>query len=109
MFNEIHACYVEHGLVREGPEKMAEKFASPDHIGPNFVADVEDVEDEEDRAMLKRDVFERADYLLRGLGIRQALTDRNRHGVASPRTPAFRGDQPLPRCFMTPGMVRNYR
>lgn len=49
---------------------MAEKFESPNHIGPNFVADFEETEDGEDREMLKRDVFERVDYLLRGLGIR---------------------------------------
>lgn len=62
--------HIEHGLVREGLEKLAEKFASPNHIGPNFVADFEELEDGEERDMLKRDVFERVDYLLRGLGVR---------------------------------------
>jgi len=65
---QLFLPHIEHGLVREGLEKMAEKFASPKHIGPNFVADFEDVEDEEEREMLTRDVFERVDYLLRGLG-----------------------------------------
>lgn len=62
--------HIEHGLIREGLEKMAEKFDSTNHIGPNFVADFEEMEEGEDREMLKRDVFERVDYLLRGLGIR---------------------------------------
>lgn len=62
--------HLQHGLIREGLEKLAEKFQSPNHIGPNFVADFEDVEDEEERDILKRDVFERVDFLLRGLGIR---------------------------------------
>ena len=62
--------HIEHGLIREGLEEMAERFESPNHIGPNFVADFEEMEDGEDREMLKRDVFERVDYLLRGLGIR---------------------------------------
>jgi hypothetical protein len=64
--------HIEHGLVREGLEKLAEKFESPNHIAPNFVADFEDIEDAEEREMLKRDVFERMDYLLRSLGFSNA-------------------------------------
>ena len=62
--------HIEHGLVWEGLEKLAEKFESPNHIGPNFVADFEGVEDDEERDLLTRDVFERVDHLLRGLGVR---------------------------------------
>jgi hypothetical protein len=58
------------GLVREGLQKIAEKFASPDHAGPKFVADFEEIQDEEDRAILMRDAFEKADYLLRRIGLR---------------------------------------
>ena len=58
------------GLVREGLQKIAEKFASPDHAGPRFVADFEEIQDEEDRAILMRDAFEKADYLLRRIGLR---------------------------------------
>jgi len=47
------------GLVREGLQKIAEKFASPDHAGPKFVADFEEIQDEEDRAILMRDAFEK--------------------------------------------------
>ncbi len=59
--------HIENGLVREGLRKMAEKFTSPNHIGPNFVADFEGVEDKEERELLTRDVFERVNYLLRNL------------------------------------------
>ena len=62
--------HVGHGLVQEGLRKIAEKFASTEHVGPNFVADFEDVQDEQDRAVLVRDVYERMDYLLRSLNAR---------------------------------------
>ncbi len=56
-------------LVREGLEKLAKNFASTEHTGPRFVSDFQNVADEEERAMLERDVFERVDFLLRKLGI----------------------------------------
>lgn len=62
--------HIGHGLVQEGLRKIAEQFASPEHVGPKFVADFEDVQDEEDRALLLRDAFEKVDYLLRSLKIR---------------------------------------
>jgi hypothetical protein len=34
------------------------------------VADFEEIQDEEDRAILMRDAFEKADYLLRRIGLR---------------------------------------
>ncbi|MBX9601957.1 MAG: hypothetical protein K2X35_13165 [Bryobacteraceae bacterium] len=57
-------------LVQEGLLKLADKFASVDHIGPRFVADFDDVQDEEERARIHRDAFEKVDYLLRRLGVR---------------------------------------
>ena len=62
--------HVGQGLVREGLQKIAEKFASPDHAGPKFVADFEEIQDGENRAILMRDAFEKADYLLRRIGLR---------------------------------------
>src|ERR1039458_5364052 len=62
--------HVGQGLVREGLQKIAEKFASPDHAGPKFVADFEAIQDGENRAILMRDAFEKADYLLRRIGLR---------------------------------------
>jgi hypothetical protein len=60
--------HLEHGLVREGLRKIREKFDSPDHVGPKFVADFEEVTDPETRQFLQRDAFERVTALLEGLG-----------------------------------------
>ncbi|MFN0106481.1 MAG: hypothetical protein ACKV2U_30865 [Bryobacteraceae bacterium] len=55
--------------MREGFGKIADKFATLAHMGPKFVADLEDVQDAEDRAARMRDAFEKVDYLLRSLKI----------------------------------------
>lgn len=52
------------GLVREAMEKLREKFVSPEHVGPKFVADFEEATDAEERARLQRDAFEQVNYLL---------------------------------------------
>lgn len=62
--------HLGHGLVQEGLRKISEKFASVEHMGPRFVADFDDVQDDEDRARIHRDAFEKVDYLLRELGLR---------------------------------------
>jgi nucleotidyltransferase AbiEii toxin of type IV toxin-antitoxin system len=62
--------HIEHGLVREGLQKIAKKFASAEHAGPGFVADFEDLTDPEDRELRQRDAYERMDILLTRLGIR---------------------------------------
>lgn len=59
-----------HRLVQEGLRKIADKFGSPDHMGPKFVADFEDIHDPEERATLMRDAYERVSYLLNALGVR---------------------------------------
>ncbi|MFN7919114.1 MAG: nucleotidyl transferase AbiEii/AbiGii toxin family protein [Bryobacteraceae bacterium] len=64
------APHVDQALVREGLNKIGQKFATIEHAGPKFVADFEDVDDPESRAVLIRDAFEKVDYLLRKLGIR---------------------------------------
>lgn len=67
---------MENGLVREALGKIAEHFASPAHRGPRHVADFEDIHDEEARAEIQRDAFERVRYLLSHLGIE---VDGDRH------------------------------
>jgi len=57
--------HLNHGLVQEGLQKIAEKFASINHIGPKFVADFEGIIDVADRATRVRDAFEKVHYLLR--------------------------------------------
>ena len=61
--------HIKNGLVREGFKNIGEKFASPDHVGPTFVADFEEISDPEARAATKRDAYERVQYLLQGLGL----------------------------------------
>lgn len=62
--------HIGHGLVQEGLQKIAEKFESPDHTGPKFVADFEEITDPEERALLQRDAFERINFLLEKLGVK---------------------------------------
>jgi hypothetical protein len=62
--------HLGHQLVQEGLQKIAEKFASPEHMGPKFVADFEDIQDRDERAVRTRDAYERVSYLLSALGAR---------------------------------------
>jgi hypothetical protein len=62
--------HARHGLIREGLCKIAEKFASPDHVGPRFVSDFLQIDEPEEREALQRDICERVNYLLAELGIR---------------------------------------
>jgi hypothetical protein len=62
--------HLENGLVNEGLRKIAEKFASPEHVGPKFVADFDEINDPDERALRTRDAFERVNYLLTALGVR---------------------------------------
>lgn len=61
--------YIDHGLVQEGLNNIKEKFGSPDHIGPQHVADFMEISDEEEIERIKRNAFERVNHLLRGLGL----------------------------------------
>ena len=67
---DLFRDHLGHGLVLEGLQKISEKFESPDHVGPTHVADCEAIEDKDERALKKRDAFERVDHLLRKLGVR---------------------------------------
>jgi len=62
--------HLNHGLVQEGLTKIADKFASPDHTGPKFVADFEDIQDQDERAIRVRDAYERVNHLLELVGMR---------------------------------------
>lgn len=65
------ACrpHLANGLVKEGLNKIADKFASPDHIGPKSVADFDEITDSEERERVQRDAYERVQYFLHELGI----------------------------------------
>jgi Nucleotidyl transferase AbiEii toxin, Type IV TA system len=66
---EIRPC-LHHALVQEGFRKIAEKFASPEHVGPKFIADFEDLQEQEARAIRMRDACERVSRLLQALELR---------------------------------------
>ncbi len=55
---------LENKLVQEALRILAEKFTSPDHIGPRHVADFEEITNSEERAFLQRDAYERVNALL---------------------------------------------
>lgn len=61
--------YMDDGLVKEGLSKIAKYFASIDRTGPKHVADFDEITDEEERARIQRDAFERVNYLLENLGV----------------------------------------
>ncbi|MBI4318412.1 MAG: hypothetical protein HY675_07970 [Chloroflexi bacterium] len=61
--------HMDKGLVREGLEKIASKFASVNQVGPTHVVDFEKVDDRDERARIQRDAFEKVNYLLGKLGI----------------------------------------
>ncbi len=61
--------HLDHGLVQEGLKKIADKFASPGHMGPKFVADFEDIQDEDERAIRTRDAYERVRHLMELIGL----------------------------------------
>jgi hypothetical protein len=65
---EAFRPHLEHGLIREGIEKIRKHFSSLNHIGPKFVADFEEVGDNEERARIMRDAYERIQALLMALG-----------------------------------------
>jgi hypothetical protein len=63
VFDEFYD-FLDNSLVKEGMEKLDDKFSSPDHLGPKMVADFEEVTDLESREFLKRDAYERVHYLI---------------------------------------------
>ena len=56
-----------HGLVQEGLKNIADAFASVDQFGPASVADFDEINDPDDRALRRRDAFERVNSLLERL------------------------------------------
>ena len=61
--------HLQNRLVAEGLSKIKEKFASPEHVGPKWVADFDEIDDPEARAMRQRDAYERVVGLLSRLGV----------------------------------------
>jgi hypothetical protein len=61
--------HLDHGLVREGLQKIAGKFFSESAFGPKSVADFEEIDDPDEQERIQRDAYERVNVLLRKLGI----------------------------------------
>jgi hypothetical protein len=61
---EAFRPHLSNKLIREGLDKIGEKFASPEHVGPIWVADFDELVDPEARAIRQRDVYERVAALL---------------------------------------------
>ncbi|MEA4910075.1 MAG: hypothetical protein GYA17_19010 [Chloroflexi bacterium] len=64
---EEFQSFLHHSLVIEGLKILAEKFETPEHVGPVHVVNFLEENDPDSRALIQRDVFERMDYLLRRL------------------------------------------
>jgi hypothetical protein len=60
--------HLDNGLVREGLEALAQKFGSPEHVGPRDAAEFDPSLGTEERAVRQRDAYERVRYLLDLLG-----------------------------------------
>ena len=56
--------YKSLNIILEMKEKLADKFASPNHAGPVDVAAFLDLEDEEEIAFIKRDAYEQMTALV---------------------------------------------
>lgn len=56
-------------LIDEGLQILHEKFASPEHVGPVFVADFSEETAQDARELLQRDAYERVTALLESLGV----------------------------------------
>jgi len=62
---ELFRPYKNLEIIRNMMEKMNEKFASQDHVGPVDVAKFMDLDDAEEEELVKRDVYEQVQELLR--------------------------------------------
>ena len=58
-------------LIQEGLGKIRAKFISIDMIGPKWAADFEEIEVEEERAIIQRDAYERVNEFLNELNIEE--------------------------------------
>ena len=59
--------YKDSKIILQMKEKLAEKFASPNHAGPADFAAFLDLEDEEEIAFIKRDAFEQMQALIKSI------------------------------------------
>ncbi len=65
---EFHS-FLQYPQVLEGLDILAKKYLSPGHVGAAFVTDFLEITDPESRDLVRRDAYERVNYLLRKIGI----------------------------------------
>lgn len=58
-----------HGLVQDGMKRLARHFSSVEGVGPTHVAEFDGVTDPEERNRVRREAYERVQYLLEQLRI----------------------------------------
>lgn len=61
--------HIDNKIIREGLGKIKAKFESLDMIGPKWIVNFEEIEDDEEKDMLRRDSFERVNAFLDELNI----------------------------------------
>lgn len=61
--------HLNHGLVKEGLQKIAGQFSSEKAFGPKSVADFEEIDDPDEQERIQRDAYERVNTLLSRLEI----------------------------------------
>jgi len=69
--------FLSHGLVQEGLLKIAKHFSTIEALGPKFVADFEEADDQEERERITRDAFERMNAFLKRLGLYKGQNRQN--------------------------------
>lgn len=67
---EVFARFGSSRLIQEGLGKIKAKFDDTDAAGPVWVANFLEIDDEEEKEIVKRDVFERVNTLLDALNIK---------------------------------------
>ena len=60
---------VEIRIVQEALSNLAEKFKSPEAVGPTHVVDFYEITDTTERDLIQRNAYERVTYLLKNLGV----------------------------------------
>jgi hypothetical protein len=66
---ELFRSFPDHPLIHEGLAILGEKFFAADSIGPVFVVNFLDEIDQDNRALIQRDAYERVHYLLSSLHV----------------------------------------
>jgi hypothetical protein len=61
--------FLGHRLVEEAINILAEKFSSPEAVGPVHVMAFEDISDADEQAFIQRDAYERLQYLISNLTV----------------------------------------